>query len=274
MIDVVKLVNEHKCIYDWADVISSYNGYTLKIRVLKDAMKFNGIPAIDWKLKPINSSLTYNGVRLPATAHQLQQIADKLSCMLLTPKVIDMIWLQADLQFDCITVVNSSIVANANITSVHEAIESKIIKNGGDNNKKLISCVGKYWCLINDLGYKGYIAGDHVACNYGWFSSTASGPGITPGTVCWQRPGFKHNKQHFDPSQTIRLMHRMAVLTKPNGEEEAADLHDIAGDEVLSNLIHHQGKLTYLRQKGVPEETPLISKDLNPYLWKLTNKTI
>ncbi len=257
--DVVQLVKDGKGIFEWSEVVSEHNGYKLYIKVFRDAMKFDNIEACTWNLKPLQSweadhGKIFNGVRLPATAHQLQQIADMLNCMMLTPKVIDLIWLQAEIKFNCIVNINGNIVAVSHVTDVHKKIEEKIQTAG---NNGLVSCVGKYWCLINDLKGRPNLHGDKVACNYGWFASNASGPGITPGTKCWQRPGFRHNKQHFDPSQTIRLMYRMAKLIHPNGTEEEIDLHGVATDSSLAPLMHHQGVLTYLRQDGVPKLIPV-----------------
>jgi len=236
-------------------------------------MKFDDVPAMTWDLKPIaGDNRKFDGVRLPATAHQLQEIADLLGCMLLTPKVIDLIWLTAELRFDAVVNVKGKIVATSNIHDVHEAIEKKI---GDGDGAKLVSCVGKYWCLINDLEYKGKVHGDWACCNYGWFAKRASGPGITPGTQCWQRPGFRHNKLHWDPSQTIRLMSRRAILKSPDGTMEEIDLHDVATNAALAPLMHHQGALTYLRQKGVdkldrlPEEDRIMKPKPKSFFEKL-----
>ena len=256
--DVVQLVKEGKGRYEWSEVVSEHNGYKLYIKVFRDAMKFDDMPAMTWQLKPIaGDDRTFDGMRVPATAHQLQEIADLLGCMLMTPKVIDLIWLTAELRFDAIVNINGNIVATSHVHSVHEAIEKKITSLGGDDGFKLVSCVGKYWCLMNDLEYKGKVHGDWACCNYGWFAKSASGPGITPGTSCWQRPGFAHNKQHWDPSQTIRLMGRKAILESPDGAMEEVDLHDIAANATIAGLLHHQGVLTYLRQNGVEELEPL-----------------
>ncbi len=253
--DVVQLVKDGKCKYEWYEIVSTHNGYKLHIKVFRDAMKFDDVPALTWNFKPIaGDDRKFNGVRLPASAHQLQEIADLLGCMLLTPKVIDMIWLQSKSRFNAITKVNGQIVAVSNIHDLHEKIENKI---GTDNGLKLISCVGKYWCLINELCWKPPLYHDITACNYGWFAKRASGKGISPKTQCWQRPGFRHGKSHYDPSQTIRLMCRKALLIHPDGIEESVDLHDIAGNASLAKLIHHQGVLKYLRQKGVAELKPL-----------------
>ena len=87
---------------------------------------------------------------------------------------------------------------------------------------------------------------------------------MTPGVQCWQRPGFRHNKSHWDPSQTIRLMHRSARLIHPDGTEEKIDLHDIAGNPALAYLLHHQGPLTYLRQKGVTQLNSILVPAMKP----------
>ncbi|MAE84335.1 MAG: hypothetical protein CMB80_16460 [Flammeovirgaceae bacterium] len=257
--DVVQLVKDGQCRYEWYEVVSTHNGYKLHIKVLRDAMKFDDVPAMTWNLKPIaGDDRKFNGVRLPVTAHQLQEIADLLGSMLLTPKVIDIIWLQAKLKFDAVVNINGRIVATSNIHDVHNAIEKKI---GKDDGTKLVSCVGKYWCLMNELASYGKLHGDWVSCNYGWFAKGASGPGITPGTKCWQRPGFRHNKRHWDPSQTIRLMHRKAMLVHPDGTKVSVDLHNIAADAKYAHLLHHQGALKYLRQKGVDKLEPLPEPD-------------
>ena len=168
-----------------------------------------------------------------------------------------MIWLTAELRFDAVINVNGKIVATSNIHDVHNAIENKILALGGDNGSKLISCVGKYWCLVNELNWKPPHGNDLTACNYGWFANRASGQCLSPGTQCWQRPGYGHGKSHFDPSQTIRLMRRMATLELPDGTKEDIDLHDVAANAVLAPLVSHAGVLTYLRQAGVEKLEPL-----------------
>lgn len=263
--NVVQLVKDGKAKFEWSQLTSEYNGYKLHLNVLRDAMKFDEIPAMTWDFKPVyvNGELDeriFNGVRLPASAGQLQEIADLVGGMLLTPKIIDLIYINAKVKFD--SIVNSgpsayTIVAIININDIHEMIEDKI-ESIGDDGTGIVECVGKYWCLIEDLNSKGMVQGDYCACNYGWLAKSASGPGVTPGTQCWQRPGFAHNKQHWDPSQTIRLMHPKAVLEHPDGTKEDVDLHDIANNVDLCGLIVHTNKpLTYLRQEGVEQLEPL-----------------
>lgn len=271
MIDVVQLVRDGKGHFAWAEVISSFGDLKLAINVFRDAMKFDGMPAMTWDRKPIaGDTRVFDGVRLPATAGELQQIADLLGCMLMTPKIIDLLWIQAGIKFDSIVNVKGQIVALCNIHDIHGAIESKITSLGGDDGTKLVDSVGKYWCLINELLNHASVSGGACCCNYGWPAKTASGPGITPGTQVWQRPGFAHNILHFDPSQTIRLMHPSAILIHPDGLEEIVDLRVIASDPNLAPLITHQGTLKYLRQAGVEQLDPLPGDYLPPAIAEAT----
>lgn len=282
LIDVVERVKEGTAYWSWSTVVSEHKGHKLYIRVFSDAMKFDDVPAMTWDFQPIVQSdgttdeTKYKGVRLPASASELQQIADLLFCMLLTPKVVDLIWLQAQVKFD--PVINSGpphyqIVAEmpivgrmpyrgSELVGVHELIQEKI--DTTSDGKGLVASVGKYWVLSNALGNPSMLRfGERTACNYGWCSSSASGPGVTPGVQCWQRPGYAHDIEHWDPSQVIRLMFRTARLVKADGTEDYVDLHDIAQDPEFGPLITHENELGVLRQPGV-EELPALQPIVLP----------
>jgi len=263
--DVVQLVKDGKARFEWAEIKTTHEDKTLLIDVFRDAMKFDGVEACTWDFEPLpkndpNYGKIFDGVRLPASAKQLQEIADYLSCMLLTPRIVDQIWLQADLRFDSIVNVKGNIVAVSNIHDVHEAIEAVIEKLGGDpGDAALIACVGKYWVLVNELIASKF--GVNGACNYGWCAKNASGPGVTHGVQCWQRPGLAHDNAHWDPSQTIRLMYRFATLIQNGHAPRAIDLYEVAKDPELAPLISHQGVLNYIRLPGVPEPSPVTLDD-------------
>jgi len=266
-IDVVQLVKDGKAKFEWADVLSTHEDKELTISVFRDAMKFDDIPALTWDFKPIpGNDQIYNGVRLPASADQLQQIADVLGCMLLTPKVVDLIWLQAQLKFN--PVINDgppryNIVAISNINDVHDLIQKKIEGAGGDDGYKLIACVGKYWVLCNALGQMVVVHGDLQAFNYGWPDANAptSRRGVTSGVKVWQNLAGAHNKLHWDPSQTIRLMFQWAWLKVGDADPVQIHLHDVASDPELAPLLHHEGELKVFRQSGVPEPKGEVQED-------------
>jgi len=211
----------------------------LRISVMKDALKVDN-------------------VRQPATAIELQRVADRLGAMLLTPKVADLIWLQAGrlgTQFN--PVINhrypgdakSTIVAMMAADHVSKLVDEKVRSVEGAG--KLVASVGKYWVLTNELLKGKY--GSAQACNYGWHSHGAPYRAVTLGLHVWQPIGLAHNNLHVDPSQVIRLMHRTAFLTCPGCKEEIVDLRLVASDATYAKLISHEGPLKVLRQPGVPD---------------------
>lgn len=261
IIDLVKAGNVH---VSWGTVLSEDKGHQLKLSVFRDAMKFDNVPAMLWTRKPVpdthpDAGKTYDGVRLPVTAPEMQQIADITGCMMLTPKVVDLIWLTAGesgTQFD--SVINlgpNHIVAEADIQAVHEAVELALKQAGGDNGG-VIDSVGKYWVVCNGMLTGKFSAAQRQAVNYGWPTKkyAGNGPGVTGKCKVWQTQGFQHDVGHYDPSQTIRLMYRTAMLLKA-GETDWAevDLYDVAKDPELCGLISHEGVLKIVRQQGVPE---------------------
>lgn len=241
--DIVKEVKEGRASFEWAEVFSEQAGKRLYISVFRDAMKFGGI-------------------RMPATARQMQEIADELTCMLMTPKVVDMCWLQAGIKFNPVYNIRGKIVANCDVNTVHAEIEKRLADVGGDDGESLIDSVGKYWVLTNRLASPAFLTyKDRNACNYGWCSNDGRLLGVTAGVKVWQSPGYQHNDVHVDPSQTIRLMYRFARLIHEDGREEHVDLHDVLSNPALASLVNHDGVLKYLRQMSVKAPEPVIMDD-------------
>lgn len=235
--DFIQAIKDERATVDWTTIESVHGELKLHIAVMRDAMKIDGI-------------------RYPATAIDLQKVADYLDCLLLTPKVLDLIWLEAGktgVQFD--PVINSKymgktvIVAIMPARDVSELVDAKIEAVG--DNGGIIASVGKYWVLTNKLLSGKF--GASQACNYGWHSSTAPYAAVTPGLKVWQSVGSAHNNRHVDPSQVIRLMHRDAWLSRGGEPAEYVDLRTVATDPELVPLISHEGVLKVLRQPGVPD---------------------
>jgi hypothetical protein len=253
MFDVLGAVMAGDAHFEWEEILSEHNGYKLWISVFRDAMKFDGCLPMNWHREPVpapGQPTLFNGVRLPMTAAEMQQVADMLFCMLPTPKVLDLVWQQADYRFDPVINVHGTIVAMTNIHEVHAEIEKKIAKAGGVS-EGLVASVGKYWVVSNRL--LGGKFGLKTACNYGWHSSGGAYQAVTPGLKVWQSEGTQHNDEHLDPSQVCRLVYRMARLVSPTGLVTKVDLHDIAKDPALAPLINHNGMLKVVRQQSVPE---------------------
>lgn len=255
MIDVVQLVKSGRGKFEWGWVLSEHDGHKLAIAVFRDGMKFDNMPAMNWRRNPILGEKTFDGVRLPASANELQQIADYLGCLLLTPKVVDLIWKEAGeagTQFESEVNIKGKIVAMNNVNDVHEAIEAAVVKAGGDKGG-VIASVGKYWVLSNKLIGGKY--GKSQAVNYGWpTKGKGNGKGVTGIVNVWQTIGSAHNDQHLDPSQVIRLMCPLArILRRGMDVWEDIDLYYVLSNPALAPLVSHEGVLKALRQPGVPE---------------------
>lgn len=262
-IDVVQMVRDGKGYFEWAEVLSEHAGHKLWISVSRDALKFDGIPPCTWRRvarAPLaGEQATYDGVRLPMSANEMQQVCDLLSCMMPTPKILDLIWQQADMRFDPVINVNGRIVAESDIHLVHNAIEKKIASAPGDSSG-LIDNVGKYWVLSNRLQQTPQY-GVRTACNYGWHSSNGASSAVTPKLHVWQAEGTRHDDRHADPSQVWRGVYRLARHIDPHGNVALVDLHTIAKSPELAPLINHNGVLRVLRQPSVPEPQPVIHAD-------------
>lgn len=246
MIDIVQLIKDGHGKVAWGNMSAEHNGHKLIFSAMLDAVKFDNIPALTWDRKPVpGNSNTFNGVRLAATAQELQEIAYLTGCMLMTPKIVDMIYTEAlntGTHLESVVNVHGQIVAMANINDVHEALETALAKVNG-NKSGFIECVGKYWVICNELLIGKW--GARQAANYGWFTKLAgNGPSVTKVSNIWQTLGIAHDASHQDPSQVIRMVSRMAKLLPANsttGLWEDVDLVDLLGDPDLAPLISHQG---------------------------------
>lgn len=261
-LNILELVRSGDVQVEWAELTSEYNGHKLVLSVMRDAMRFNNVPAMTWDRKII-SAKRFNGVRLAATAKELQEIADLLFGMLLTPKVCDLVWAEAGrsgTQLESVVSVKGRIVAVSHVHDVHEALEAALRKAGGDVGG-FIESVGKYWVISNRL--IGGKFGVNQAVNYAWFTrQRGNGLGVTKTANVWQTVGAAHNALHQDPSQAIRLMHRLARLLRAGSTEyEDVDLYDIAKDPELAGLISHEGVLQTTRMLNVPEPRPIALAD-------------
>jgi hypothetical protein len=244
---VVEDVRAGRAQVEFAEVVArGDDGTELRIDVIRDALKIDG-------------------VRVSANARDLQTIADMIGCLLLTPKVIDLVYEQASLRFDPIVRADGNIVALSTSKRVSGLIDAAIAARGGDPGG-LIDSVGKYWVLHNHLATPSALKyGLASVCNYGWLGTNAGFPALTAGLRCWQTPGFQHDDSHTDPSQLVRLMRRKARLRRPSESEQSIDLLDALRDAALAPLLNHDGVLRYLRVASVPESPPLDPLVLSPY---------
>lgn len=224
-------------VFDWATITSEHKGHTLTIHVFRDAMKL-----------PAETPTGKRLVRRMVTAIDTQQVADYLFCMMMTPKMEDLVALQAAVSIMPMTRIDNDICANSK-----EWRHSDIVEQAIGGRTGLVNTVGKSWVLTNYLADpKPLPYGARTACNYGWVNRSEGHLAVTQPLHAWQPPAYRHNDEHKDPSQTLRLAYEVAKLEYPDGQTSHVLMSDIATDPVLSYLISHEGPMRVLRQPSVP----------------------
>ncbi len=219
--------------YTTSTVTSTYQGHTAVFYVFSDALKIEG-------------------VRINVSANIEQQIADRLGCLLLTPKLADMIWEQRTVTLPPmprpITSATSAMIDNS------AKIDAALAAQG--NPPGLVSTTGKHWVIDQSLASK-----PGKACNYGWHFAGSNFQGLL-GEVAVslikdssgqylrliQGRGWAHDMSHVDYSQICVLVQRNCTV---DGQD--CDLVDLLKDPVLSYLASNTGVMTIFRQPGVPE---------------------
>jgi len=220
-------------------VTSSIEGHTATFYVFQDA-------------------LMIEGVRINVSAKLQQTIADMLGCSLMTPKIADLAWMQRATTLTPFTRPITS--KTADMIDNSAKMDAALAKLPPTPTLGIIQTVGKHWLIDNDLAAK-----PGKAENYGWHFVGSNYQGLT-GEVnaslqkdpksgqyvrLIQGRGWAHDMSHVDYSQICVLVSQMADL-----DGAAVELASILTDPALAALGSHQGKMTVLRQPGVPV-TPL-----------------
>ncbi len=191
-------------------------------------------------------AIKIDNVRFNVSAELQQKIADILGCTLLTAKLADHIFLNAE-------VIVKPKPRNIDMSTKGMIEHSKEIDKEIKDKKGLVSTVGKHW-IIDDVLLKKSVG---TACNYGWHFKGGM-PGIKgelpvcyndlPGVKLIQSRGTWHNLSHVDYAQTCSLVARECEV---NGEKR--DILDIMQHSQLSYLVSHSGPLKIMRQPGMPK---------------------
>lgn len=237
---IIDQVRQGRFEVEFATITSDYNGHHAEFQVFADALKIDG-------------------VRVNVTAQTQQIIADMTGCMLLTPKLADLIWVQRQVTLPPMPRPITS--ATAAMIDQSKKIDAALAKLG--NPKGLICTVGKHWVIDNDLSETKLIYGVHAAENYGWHFEGSSYQGISGEQIASgfkdanghvyrliQGRGWAHNASEVDYSQNCICV---AIMCKVDGQD--MDIRDLLRDPNLAPLASHNGVMKFFRQPGVPEPT-------------------
>lgn len=190
---------------EWTTIVSNYQGRRAEIQVTKDA-------------------LTILGVRFDVTAEGAQGIADELHGILPTPRILQLIWEQADVRLTpCTLPADNDMGSSARMIEHSKCVDTRIA-----GRKGLIVNVGKHWVLTNRISEK-----KNVAANYGWFMK---------GRRPIQTLGMRHDTAHTDYSQVLRLVKPMI---KVDGRE--IDIRRVGRSPDLWGLVSDEGPLLVWR---------------------------
>jgi hypothetical protein len=216
----------------FATITSTWNGHTADFYVFADALKIAG-------------------VRINVSAYLEQQIADLLSCSLMTAKVADLRWAQRAVTLP----PYPRPIANSTAVMVNQSSVIDVALSATGYQTGIVETTGKNW-LIDTLLDKH----PGRAINYGWhFDGTFQGKtwdqSVTGSARVIQGRGWAHDSAEVDYSQVCILVSRTCVI---DGTEKF-DLWELLRDSGLAPLASAQGVLKTMRQPGVPVLGPLVS---------------
>jgi len=213
-----------------------------------------GPPAI--RLTVFADALMIGGVRVNVSAQLLQIIADLLGCMMLTPRICDLMYLAAKASGPVllpspqpITSTTKAMIAHsARVDGYLASVRDKLPMTP-DGGAPLVQTVGKQWVVANELQQKKV----GTAENYGWqfpgssFGGSKFESSVTPPLRCIQGQGWAHDITHVDYSQIAQLVWARCTV---DGEEKSLP-EVLATDPQVAKLLNHNGLLKVTRQPGV-----------------------
>lgn len=190
---------------------------------------------------------------------------ERLGSLLLTPKLYDERYRQADLKIAPQTTdgrarlmdINRdkglTFASNRYNTLVNEAAHR--ISHADTAPRRMLADPGKIWVLTNTAGerYKTYRDGDKLKCkpdpageratpNYGWHRSPANIRDVI------QNPGNCHGKGHIDYSQVFVVVAGWCEVTRPGQSAPTwVRTAEVYQSDELHKLATYEGKLRKIR---------------------------
>lgn len=148
-------------------------------------------------------ALRIDGVRVAVSARTAQLVADALGMSLATAALEDEIWRVAEIRLEPATFSPARFRIDAwETVERHSAAVDARLQGTPAMPGDLVAGVGKAWVLDDRA-----IDRPGRAANYGWHSAGAPYRPVTAGVPkVWQPLAFAHNLDHFDYSQTLRLV--------------------------------------------------------------------
>lgn len=216
-------------------------GYELRIPVMDDAMKFEG-------------------VRIEGTFETGQRVADWLGLTLMTPYVAGLISEQADAPI-APTTLSPTTAKKSQMVEASREVDARL---DAFPNARLKRNTGKYWVLT--IRYTE--AAPHPASGVAKLDAGANHGLFTKAWEPIQNVGTFHRyDDHTDYSQMLRYIGETATLIRPDGTSERVPTKTLVTDAFLAPLVTGEkgrlrgkqvgeGALPYDRHPSIPYEPP------------------
>jgi len=214
---------------EWVPLEYTTGGKSIKLNVLKDALKVDG-------------------VRVNVSAEFEQKIADVFNASLLTAHIADLMFINAVHRIEPCPMTISSTVTS--MIKHSELVDKRI----GGSPAGLVAPVGKHWILDKKLDLN-----PKKACNYGWHFVGSNFRGIKGYPVASKQNSINgkvvsviqpnacaHDMKHVDYSQICQLVSQVCWI-----DGVVHRFSDVAQDPLLSNLVTGGLPLINVRQPGV-----------------------
>lgn len=231
---IIEAVNNELVTFEWSEITTSYKNHKGTFYVLSDAAYIILDEDVPFKGSKGESLILSSGsrYRIPVDAKLQQAVADIIDASMITSKIMDTSYNQAQVKFDCVTLPACAQMDTINYSKMYSY---KFEQQRKDREGLVVPA--KTWILSNKLKIS---AG---AVNHGFYTSSSSVSKNVYGMRMWQTEGTRHNTFHSDYSQLINLMKKACIV-----DDQEMQLEDVFKDPVLSYLINYDGILRYTRQ--------------------------
>jgi len=210
--------------------------------------------------------------RITVDAFTQQEIADHLGALLLTPKLVDQIYLASTKLTPSTRGFDTKMASAAEMIRHSQDVDRKIMAKGSEAGP-LYSNVGKDWVIAKVIFQPSKVAAN-ASANYGWIGAGGGDRSVT-GLPIIQSVGTRHNAGqgpspefpqgvpgHTDYSQTSRFVHRAATF---NGKPvDLAEVYVGRADPAATALVSHEGALPSARIPQDVGEPPPFPPEVPP----------